>query len=1079
MSARYGGILESDSLRVNLLGCFAVGVADRLVPEGAWRLRRAKSLIKLLALSPAHRAHRGRAAELLWPDRNLGVAVRNLTQVTYVARRALDVVGDNRGRSLVLRDEMLALEGPLEIDVEVFEVAAAAAAGGDDVEICYRALDLYGGELLPEDRFEAWTGARRDSVREAYLGLLVRLAELQADDLAAIEAFERAVVEDPLHEAAHRGLMRRFVAVGRQQQALAQYQRLRRTLRAELAAEPDPQTRRLYQEILGGQAAAVTANPVKGLTAPRAPTPTRHPRAIPHPLTSFIGRERELRELATTLARTRLLTLTGPGGCGKTRLALELAGCRAADFDDGAPLIELAPIAEPALVAEETAAAVDVQLRERHDPLGVLAEQIGERSLLLVLDNCEHVIAACAELAERLLAGCPRLRVLATSREPLRIGGEVAWRVPSLPVPSHDVGPDLVGRFESVRLFVERASDAAPGFVLDAENAAAVAEVCRRLDGMPLALELAAARVTTYAPAQIAARLDDSLGLLTAGSRAALTRQQTLRATLRWSHDLLDDDERRLFRRLGVFAGSFSAAAVEGICGALVEALPRLVDKSLVQVERGRLEHRYRLLEPVRQYAHEHLADAGETSSVAAAHRAFYLALAEANDANATGESGPPGRLEPDHDDLRAALASALEDDPPAALRLAVALFWFWTARGHFSEGARWTEAALRANPEPTTLRARALITSAGLDTRLGRQDRRIVTVREAIELFEQNADLRGAADGYRSLGTYVAELPDAAKAAFDQGTELAARAGDPTRLAGLHQARGVLSYLAGHAETARSLLTQAAQLLAGSANDEAPAYEVQLLSIMTVPEGPGGRLRAFFEDSYLVGRLVGPRVGAAFLACNIALLDRSDGALAAARHGLERALATFRDLADPMGTSLALHALGNLARPTGELGLGHEWLEEALWLRRKRGDRREIALTISSLGLLALRANDEHDGWRQLEQARTIFERTGDAPGLAGIALNRGVAALDAGDPERAARLLSEAVRRWQAMRYRPWMAGVPVLLAEAAMAASDLRLAHDALSIASTTLGAADTPWLARAAELEAELAARLSEC
>ena len=217
-------------------------MSDRLVPEGAWRLRRAKSLIKLLALSPAHRAHRGRAAELLWPDRDLGVAVRNLTQVTYIARRALDVVDDNRGRCLVLRDEMLALECRLEIDVEVFEAAAAAAAGGDDVEVCHRALDLYGGELLPEDRFEAWTGARRDSMREAYLGLLVRVAELQADDLAAIEAFERAVVEDPLHEAAHRGLMRRFVAVGRQQQALAQYQRLRRALRAELAAEPDPQT---------------------------------------------------------------------------------------------------------------------------------------------------------------------------------------------------------------------------------------------------------------------------------------------------------------------------------------------------------------------------------------------------------------------------------------------------------------------------------------------------------------------------------------------------------------------------------------------------------------------------------------------------------------------------------------------------------------------------------------------------------------------------------------------------------------------------------------------------------------------
>jgi predicted ATPase/DNA-binding SARP family transcriptional activator len=1063
-------------LQVRLLGGFAVGLGDRHVPEGAWRLRRAKSLIKLLALSPVRRAHRRRVAELLWPDQDLDVAVRNVTQVTYVARRALDVVGDDRGRVLVLRDEVLALEGPLEVDVEVFEAAAAAAVCGNDVEACRRALDLYGGELLPEDHFEQWTAARRDSVRETYLGLLVRVAELHTDDLAAIEAFERAVVEDPLHEAAHRGLMRRFVAVGRQQQALAQYQRLQRTLRAELAAEPDLQTRRLYQEILRGQAGSKEL--VEAPAAPQARAPARRGVGLPHQLTSFVGRERELRELAGTLARTRLLTLTGPGGCGKTRLALELAAGGTGAFEGGVRLVELAPIADPALVAEETATALDVQLRERHDPLGVLAEQIGERSLLLVLDNCEHVIAACAELAARLLAGCPRLRVLATSREPLRVGGEVAWRVPSLPVPAHGTGPDLVGRLESVRLFVDRAGDAAPGFALDAENAAAVAEVCRRLDGMPLALELAAARVTTYSPAQIAARLDDSLGLLTAGNRAARTRQQTLRATLAWSYDLLDDDERRLCRGLGVFAGSFSAAAVEGICGALVRVLPRLVDKSLVQVERGRGEHRYRLLEPVRQYARELLAESGETNVVEASHRAFYLALAEANDANATGESGWPERLEPEHDDLRAALVSALENDSSAALRLAVALFWFWMARGHFSEGARWTDAALGADPEPTTLRGRALVASAGLDTRLGRQDRRIVTVREAIELFEGMGDLFGAADAYRLLGTYVLDMRDDATAAFDRGAELAARAGDSTRLAGVHQAHGVFSYLEGHAATARSFFTQAAQLLSGGAADEAPAFEVQLLSSMTVPEGPGERLRAFFEYTYLVGRLVGPRLGAAFLACNVALLDRSDGDLTAAREGLECALAMFRDLGDPMGTSLALHALGNLARPSGEFGLGREWLEEALWLRRQRGDWREIALTISSLGLLALRAGEQDEGWRQLAEARTIFARTRDAPGLAGIALNRGVATLDAGDPGRAVVLLTEAVQRLQTIRYFPWMVGAPVLLAEAALAVGDLRLARDALVTAGAALGTADTPWVARAADLKAELAARMSE-
>src|SRR4051812_964472 len=638
-------------LRIRLLGGFAITAGDRVVPEGAWRLRRGKSLVKLLALAPERHLHREQIAETLWPDRDPGSAANNLRQVIFVARRALDAADDGGSGYLTLRDDVLALgdEHPVEIDVDEFEAAADAAREQRTIEACRAALELYAGDLLPEDRYEEWASARRATLRESHLALLLELAELYAqagDDAAAVDVLQRAVLEDPLHEPAHRALMRQFAAGGRQQQALEQYQQLRQVLRRELAADPDPETRALYRELLAGS--IEVAAPAESQPAPparamgrRLPSDAGAPSNLPHQVTSFVGRERELAELSELLGRTRVLTLTGPGGCGKTRLALELGGGRARHFYDGVYLAELAPLSDPALVAQEVATVLGVQLRSERDPVDVLGELIGDQKLLIVLDNCEHLLGASARLVDRLLRNCPHLRVLCTSREPLRIGGEMAWRVPSLALPApEDAEAEELGAAAAVKLFCDRAEDASPGFALDSENARAVADICLRLDGMPLALELAAARAAVLSPAQIAERLEDSLALLTTGSRAGLTRQATLRATLEWSHDLLSEPERVLFRRLGVFAGSFAIAAVEGVCAgdgiegvAAVETLAALVDQSLVQVEPGAGSYRYRLLETVRQYGHELLAAAGEMSALQSRHLDWYLALALAADA--------------------------------------------------------------------------------------------------------------------------------------------------------------------------------------------------------------------------------------------------------------------------------------------------------------------------------------------------------------------------------------------------------------------------------------------------------------
>ena len=1031
---------EGGGLGIRLLGAFAVSVADAPVGDGAWRLRRAKSLVKLLALAPERRLHREQVVELLWPSGD--PAGNGLHQVLYTARRAL-----GSGEHLVLRDDVVALVGDdVWIDVRAFELATAAAREQRTVDAYRAALRLYAGELLPEDRYEDWTAARRESLRETYLALFVELAELQAaagDAGAAIATLQRAIVEDPLHEVAHRALMRAFADDGRRQQALAQYQQLREALRRELAADPDPETRRLYQEILAAQ---------------HEPATTPAPSALPQQLTSFVGRERELAELEGLLGHTRLLTLTGPGGCGKTRLALELASRRQGDFQ-AVRVVELAPLADPALVLEETAAALGVQPRSDRDTCDVLAEQIGAQRLLVVLDNCEHVIDACARMVDRLLRACPALHVLATSRERLRIPGEVSWRVPSLSLPEPSEDPAQLERSEAAALFCQRAAEAAPGFAITDDNVAAVAEICRRLDGMPLALELAAARATALSPPQIAERLGDALTLLQAGSRAGLTRQQTLRATLAWSHDLLSEPERTLYRRLGIFAGSFGVDAVEGVCaggevgpGDALDVLVRLVDKSLVQVEPTRFGHRYRLLETVRQDARERMSAAGERDRVENAHRAWYLALAEAADRDVdpgVATAWPPDRLELEHDDIRTALASALRDDPPAALRLASAVWWWWMARGSFVEGSRLLRAALAGAPEPTLERARALVATAALEVRRNRPGPVVALATEALDIVRAGGDRLAEARALERLAVIALGIFDweASDRVLAEGLALAEDLGDDAVMVAMKQALAVRIGCLGETARARALLEESLALLAAIPEERGPLFWALHISPVVIPAGPDGLPRSFFEDTYCLFRAVCSSAAIGYVLCNVGETLRAEGAFAEARAPFEDALERFRELGDEQGIGVALNALGNLARSTGELDAGLACFEEALALRRAAKDTRETAMTLMGMGMLALQAGDGDEGRRLIDEANALYVRIDDGPGLQGVPLNLGAFELDGGDPERARALFERCIEvcRTQGLdRHRGW---APAGLAEAAIALGDRERASAAI--------------------------------
>ena len=440
---------------------------------------------------------------------------------------------------------------------------------------------------------------------------------------------------------------------------------------------------------------------------PPLPSPQAPPTNLPVQVTSFVGREQEQATVLALLGHSHLVTLTGAGGAGKTRLLLQVAVASVETCPDGVWLVELASLADPVLVPQVVAAVLGVREEPGRPLSATLAAYLQPKALLLLLDNCEHLVGACAELANALLRTCPKLRILASSREGLLAAGETTYRVPSLSVPDldHLPMPEQLAGYEAVQLFVERARARRPEFSLSAKNARAVAQICARLDGMPLAIELAAARVSALPVEAILARLDDRFRLLTGGPRSALPRQQTLRAALDWSHDLLSDQERLLLRRLSVFAGGWTLEQAEEVCvGQGIEAwevldvLGSLVNKSLILPEERDGEAHYRLLETIREYVLERLAMSGEQVEFRRRHAGYYLRQAEAAEPELHGprQGRLLNQLETEHDNLRAALAWSLASGEAAlGIRLAGALSGFWYLRGYVSEGRGWLERAL------------------------------------------------------------------------------------------------------------------------------------------------------------------------------------------------------------------------------------------------------------------------------------------------------------------------------------------------------------------------------------------------
>ncbi len=692
--------------------------------------------------------------------------------------------------------------------------------------------------------------------------------------------------------------------------------------------------------------------------AHRAPLPRHN---LPSEVAGFVGREHEIAQVEALLGAARMLTLTGAGGSGKTRLALRVGARQLANWPDGVWLVELAPVTDPSAVPRAVAAALGVRGTSGRPLTTTLAGALASRRLLLVLDNCEHVAGAAGRLVETLLAACPDLRVMATSREPLRVPGETVWRVPPLKLPGSRVQTsDSVRDVEAVALFVQRARARSASFTLTDTNAAAVAAICCRLDGLPLAIELAAAQTEALSPAQLAARLDGALHLLAAGPRTT-PRQQTLRATLDWSYALLTPEEQIVFGRLSVFAGDFTIEAVEDIgAGGLVQRtgvvapLSGLVAKSLVESRTAGQGTRYRLLEPVRQYAAEKLEASGEAQLCASRHARYYLDIGESAEwVLMSAQRGPLMEvLAAEWDNLRTALdwsrRSPSLDDREAGLRAAGSLTFYWTLRGEVSEGLEWLDSMLeRAVDCNPGARARALYGAAELGWLAGQVDTARARAEEAIATFRELGDRRRLAYALQSLPVSV-DHP-AAQQSVAESFQIFEEIGD---------------------QWGRAMAFTAANLF-------------ELLNT----GDPAGRGRARLEESLDLWRALGDRWGMAQSLNILADLERNAGDDARATARYEEALAVLRET-DLTGTVPSLlHNLGRLALRRKDLRQAFRYFREGLKLFRDQGDQRGLADCLDGLaGVLG--------GMRQPERAARLFGAAEGARASVGVTLWPGNAA-------------------------------------------------------------------------------------
>jgi predicted ATPase/DNA-binding SARP family transcriptional activator/Tfp pilus assembly protein PilF len=957
-------------------------------------------------------------------------------------------------------------QGPLERRVAALSEAVSFYRGDF-------LADVY---VADSEAFENWAGHVRADLRRQALEALQQISEAalaRGDYQIAQEAARRQIAIDDLHEAAYRQLMLALTAGGERNAALTSFTELGQLLTDELGVEPTKETAMLAEAIRQGQydlgpapAAAPHAATIPG-SAGRPPEfvlpdrvadddsatfrylatiseagklaadrhllpldrfgrspeggmrwdqePTEPPSNLPYELNRFVGRQEQLAAIYGLIERdsSRLVTLTGPGGVGKTRLATRVGAQLRPRFRDGVWLVELARLNNPILIAQLTVHTFGLVEEGGQTRMQTLVEYLRSRRLLLILDNCEHLIEEAARFAQALLRAAPGLSILATSREALGTVGEVVWALPPLsaPDPEEEISPETLNRYEATDLFLERASAVRPEFSIDEHNAWAVAQLCVRLDGIPLAIELAAARLRALSVEDIVSRLDDRFQLLV-GSRTSEPRQQTLRALIDWSYDLLPEEERKLMRRLSVFVGGWSLDAAEVVCAGngieqreVLDLLAQLIDKSLVMTELQKGIIRYQFLETIRRYAADRLQKAGEVDEYSAKHAQYYLGLAQESYGKCWGrEQGFwLDRLETEHDNLRKAMEHLVDEDPTgeALLRMAGSLWRYWEVRGYINMGRYWITLALKVSP------------SASAYTRA-------------------NA-LRGAGILARQQGDYVE-----AKALHEESLALFRELGPEYNLSVARQldALGEIEQYYGNYDQATGLHQESMALQREIGDKEGVAASLAHLGVIARERGRYDEAEELLQKSLKLNRELGDRLRISVDLNNLGLVAIRQCHYERALSYYDEAVQQYRDLNNKLGISESLLNMGDVAKNRGDFRHSTVLHNECLALKRELGDRRGIARTTVRLATTAMLQGDYRRARELADQSQATFEELGIRRGVVTALRTRALVAVYEGDFEFAAGLAEESLHLAQQIEALP----------EAALAKNVLGLAAHA---------------------------------
>lgn len=895
---------------------------------GSFRTARVGHLLGYLCAHRHQAVSREHLAGLFWPESTDRQARQNLRSIVYYLRQALEPTDADSGQILITDRSTLQFrpDAACWVDVVQFEdeLAQAERQSGDASAQCLgNAVELYRQDFLA-DCYDDWCLRERDRLRQRYaqaLQKLIRYHVERGEDSEAVRYAEVALAVDPLDESLQRQLIALQYRIGGRTPALQQYRECQRTLREELDVEPEPATTDIAK-LIDSDASADDVAEAAGLAKARSPS------TLPQQLSSFVGRESEIESVKRALAKSRLLTLTGIGGVGKTRLAREVAATLRNAYADGVWWVNLEDLSDATLVPDAIAAVLGLRQPSGQPPERPLSDALQGKHLLLILDNVEHLIDESAGMIERLLHAVPELRVLATSREPLGIPGESHWDVPPMELPDPEDLPavDQLLAYDAIRLFCERARMTVPEFELNDANACPVVQICRHLDGIPLSIELAAARTQALSLDEIRQRLDDRFRLLSGSDRTVIPRHRTLRATMDWSHDLLSEDERTLLRRLAIFSGAFTLDAIEAVCvddvlpsNEILELLARLVSKSLVVVERDERGW-YHLLGTVKQYELEKLCECEDPISLRDRHLAYYVSLAEEAEEALKGDQQRPWLrlLERQFDNVRAALQwtlSAHRDEP--GMRLLGAIWRFWDMLGGFNEGRRWTDQALRTlDGAQTDDRARVLNAAGILAFRQGDLTTARMRHQECLALQHERDDRIGIAMSLNNLGMVLRTQGEYARALrlHEESLDIRRQLGERWDVAMTIINVGNVHYAQGNYEKARQRHREALRILRELGDAWGIAIALGYQGLAAYAQADYVNARELLQESLTLRQGLNDRHGIAGALNSLANVTLAEGKVDDAARMLERSVRMFKDLGDQEGLADGLDGFARIA---------------------------------------------------------------------------------------------------------------------------------------------------------------------